>query len=400
MKKRDSAETDKTQEDELPEYRRKREERLKKRRRRRRQIVALIILVLICLYAAINWDKFSPSSLANTFQGFFGEFSAGGFPLTISSGNFKNAVPVGSNIGVLTDTSVIIYSQSGSQLVQRQHGMSNPNIESAGGKAVVFDRGGKTFRVETRFDEPYIGTTSFPIISAAISQSGKLAVVTESDSYLSELTVYDTSYRTVFKWSSAKGYIFSSALSPDGKKVAAIVINTDKGSYRTSLYIFDITRQNPLSVSNFDGLLPLSIQYIDNDKIAVVGDTESVFLSNDGKKQNIYPYNSKTLKCYTNRNGITALAFGTYGTGNTSTVVSLSGVGSVVGNARIKYDVQSVFACDGKLAALTDAGIWHSDALCKNAAEISASGDKILALPFKKSIYVFGQQAVYRYKLS
>jgi hypothetical protein len=397
-RKTDGGETQET-EDELPEFRRKREERLKKLHKRRKMIVTLVILGLVTVFAAFNWDKLAPASLADNIQGLFGEFGSGGYPLMISSGNFKNAVPIGSNIGVLTDTSVLIYSQAGTELTQRQHGMSNPTIDAAGGKAVVYDRGGKTFKVETRFDEPFAATTAFPIVTAAMSLSGRLAVVTQSDSYLSELMVYDTGYKNIFKWYSSKGYITAASLSPDGTKVTAVVLSAVGGSYRSSIYVFNLGKPNPVSVTDIDGALLFSIQYIDNDKIAAVSKTESVFLSDDGKKKSVYSYNGKTLKCYANSGSITALVFGTYGTGNSSTIVSLSGSGKVTGNALTKYNLKSVFACDGKLAALTDEGVWHADASCKHGALTAATGDKIAALPFKGNVYVFGLQVVYRYQL-
>jgi len=386
-------------EDELPEFRRKREARRKKRIRSKRTVIALVIIALVTAFIAINWDKLVPTSLANTIQGFFGEFGSGQYPLMISSGNFRQAVPIGSNIGVLTDTSVIIYSRSGAELAQRPHGMSDPNIDAAGGKAVVFDRGGKTFRVETRFYEPFTATTDYPIVSASVSLSGEIAVVTLSGSYLGELTIYDNSNKNIFKWYSSQGHILAAAVSPDGKKVAAVVISAVNGSYRSSIYIFNTGRQKPLSVTNIDGAPLLSIQYIDNDRIAAVSDIESVFLSLDGKKKSIYTYEGKTLKCYANSDGATVLAFGAYGAGNSSAIVSLSGDGKVMGTANLKNDVQSVFVCGGKLAALTDEGVWYGDTACKNTGLIAASGDKIAALPLKGDIYVFGLQAIYQYKI-
>jgi hypothetical protein len=214
--------------DELPEFRRKREARRKKRIRRKRTVIALVIIALVTAFIAINWDKLAPAYLADTIQGFFGEFGSGEYPLMISSGNFRQAVPIGSNIGVLTDTSVIIYSRSGAELAQRQHGMSDPNIDAAGGKAVVFDRGGKTFRVETRFDEPFTATTDYPIVSASVSLSGEIAVATLSGSYLGELTIYDNSYKNIFKWYSSQGHILTAAVSPDGSKVAPMAARSPR----------------------------------------------------------------------------------------------------------------------------------------------------------------------------
>jgi hypothetical protein len=348
---------------------------------------------------ALNWGSLAPESLADSIANFFGEFGASKYPLTFSSGDFRQTVALGGNIGVLTDTSFSIYSQTGAQLVSRQHGMSDPQLVAAGGKAVLFDRGGKSFREETRFGEPFVGTADYPIITAAVSSSGDIAVVTESGGYLSELTVYDASNKSVFKWYSSQGRIQAAAISPDGSKVAAAVLGSKNGEYTTSIYIFNTGRQKPLSVSTIDGTMIFSIQYIDNDRVAAVGDIQSVFLSGDGSKKTEYAYGGKVLKCFANSNGATALVFGAYGEGNSSEVVSFSGSGKVEGKTEIGDDVSSVYAGDGKLIALTEKYIWQGNLDCSHAGTIPVEGDKTAALPLKGNLYVFGVQTVQRYAL-
>jgi hypothetical protein len=389
-----------TTEDKLLDLRQERLARRKKHSRRRKTVIALVVIGIITAFIGLNWDKMAPASVADTVQGFFSAFGAAKYPLMLSSGNFKEATPIGNNIAVLTDMSLTIYSQSGAELAQRPHGMSDPQIVSAGGKAVLYDRGGTTFKVETRFDEPFSASAEYPIISAAMSRSGEFAVVTESEGYLGELTVYDQTYKSIFKWYSSQGRIVAASLSPDGSKVAAVVLSSVNGEYRSSIYIFNTRVQKPLSATNFDGTLLFSIQYTDNDEIASVGDFESVFLSQNGKKKSEYTYDGKTLKCYTNSNGATALVFGTHGVSGGSELISLSGAGRVAGKAAINSDVGDVFANGGIIAALTDSGIWHSDTSCRHAAVAASTGGEIAALPLKGNIYVFGLQSVYQYSLT
>jgi WD40 repeat protein len=389
-----------TPEDELPEYRRRRELRLKTHRCHRSIVIGAVIAALIVLYAGVNWDQFSPSALASTISGFFAGVGSGSFPTSIPSGDFIAAVPIGNNFAVLTDTSVIFYSRAGGMLVSRQHGMRSPCIAAAGGKAAVYDRGGKTLKIETRFDEPYTVTTQQAIVSASVSKSGKFCVVTGSENYLGELNVYDSSCKRIFRWYSSKGHILSACLSPDGTRVAAIVISSKNGSYDSTIYVFNVTKTDPIAKAEYAGTLLYSLRYDDSSGIAAVGDTQSVFIGSDGKKLGSYAYGDRELICYTNENGATALAFKEYGATNGASVVSLSSRGAKLGTAQLKGTPLSMSACDSGLAVVTQDGVWHSNLSCASSAVIKLAGDKLEAMTFKKSVYIFSQETIYRYKFS
>jgi WD40 repeat protein len=386
--------------DELPEYRQKREERLRQKRRRRRRIIAAAVLCFIALYVGVNWDKFSPSSIAGSFGDIFGSFGTDGFPLTVASGDFKYAQPVGSNIAVLTDTSVLFYNQSGSLLAQRQHGMSSPCIAASGGKAVVYDRGGKTFRIETRFDEPYTGTMDQQIISAGICSSGRVCIVTGSSNYLGELTVLNADYEKIFKWYSSKGHILTAALSPDGKRLAAVVLSAQSGVYHSVVYVFDLGKKDPIAAVNYDSTMLFSLSWEQSDSIVAVGDTQAVFLTGSGAKRAAYSYGDNELRAYACCGGTTALAFRQYSSGASSQIVSLSQSGAVLGKTQIKYDSFSLCAGQSGIAALTQDGIWHCDAKCANAGFVKMQGDKLSAVIFKGNLYVFTRQTMSKYKLA
>ena len=387
-------------EDELHTYRQTREYERRKRQKRKQAVVVVAAAAIVLLAVVLNWQKFAPVSVSDSVRSFFGLFVPGKFPLTLPSGDFKSAVSIGSNIGVLSDTDLFLYSKSGTLLAQRPHGMSDPHLVSGGGRAVLFDRGGKQFKVETRFSESFSGSTDYPIVTACVAKNGEFAVVSESGSYLSELNIYDTRYHSVFKWYSSQGRILAAALSPDGSHVAAVTVGAKNGAITSSINIFDTGKQTPVAVKNYDGVLLLSIQYASAGHIIAVGDTETVFLSSDGKKAADYPYGDKTLRCYVNSAGSAVLALGTYGVGNKSTLVSFTADGKTAGQADISGDASAVYDADGHILVLRSADIWLGSSRCKPAGTLPVSGDKLEALPAGDSAYVFGLQAIYRFALT
>lgn len=386
-------------ENELRRYSEAREERKLRKKRRKRRLVSIVVLIFVALFFYVNWDVLSPTALADTLQNFFGSFGKSKYPVSFDEGSTKSAVSLGSNVGVLTDTSFIIYSKKGDRLDVRPHGINNPSAVSSGTKALIYDRGGKQFKVETRFGELFSSTASYNITTAAIGKKGNFAVVTQADNYLSELTVYNTSYKSVFKWDATQGRILSAALSPDGKKLAAILIGVRNGSMFSDIYIFNLSSKTPVAVKKYDGQLLYSIAFKDNKRIAAVGDEETVFLTASGEEKSIYNYKDKVLLCSSNGEGPVVLVFGK--NASQSMVVSLGNEGKLLGSADIPMsNVTIVSNSGGKTIAVADGKIWHASDNCDNAKVISVSEDVEYAFSSNGYAYVFGSQSIGRYKLN
>jgi hypothetical protein len=385
--------------DELKSYSDAREERKRKKKLRRRRLVSLILALLLALFIFLNWGTFAPARLSETVQSIFSSFGQSKYPVDYNEGSMKTAVAVGSNIGILTDTSFLIYSQNGEQLAVRPHGFNDPSAASGGGKALIYDSGGKQFRVETRFSEPFAATAQNTITTAAMGDSGNFAIVTEADNYLSELTVYDNSYKSIFKWDASQGRILTAALSPDGKKLAAVAVGARNGSMFSDIYIFNLNSETPVAVKKYNGELLYSIRFKDNSRIAAVGEQKSVFLFASGKQASVYSYSDRELECSSNGDGPVVLVFKNGGT--KSSVVSLDGEGKLLGKADISVSSATyVNNGDGKTVVVSNGQIWYAADNCSGASKISVSGDVLSAISMKNHAYIFGSQSVGRLNLS
>lgn len=386
-------------ENELRAYSEAREERRRRKKRRKRRLVSSIVLLFVVLFFYVNWDVLAPSALADSLQNFFNSFGQSKYPISFDEGSLKAAVPLGSNIGVLTDTSFIIYSKKGDKLDVRPHGISSPFAVSSGTKALIYDRGGRQFRIETRFGEPFSSTASYNITTATIGRSGNFAIVTEAENYLSELKVYNKSYKNIFKWDSTQGRILSAALSPDGKKLAAILVGVRSGGMFSDIYIFNLNSETPAAVKKYDGQLLYSISFKDNKRIAAVGDEQTVFLTASGEEKSVYGYKDKELQCSSNGDGPVILVFNK--NAKQSTVVSLDGGGKLLGSGDIPMsNVSIVSNAAGKTVAVAEGKIWYASDNCSNPKLISTSEDVRCAFSSNGCVYVFGSQSVGQYKLN
>lgn len=360
--------------------------------------MAIVTCISIIVFAVwLNWDSLSPTAVVDAIQNFAGGFGESKYPVNVTQGSVKDAVALGENLGVLTDTSFLIYSPSGNQLAGRQHGFSDPEIVSGGGKAVIYDSGGKQLKVETRFDEAFTTMTNYAITTAAVSQSGIFAVVTGARGYLSEVDVYDRNCKKYFTWYSSQGRIISVALSPDGTSMAALATAAENGSIKSVLYVFNLDSNKPIEKSYKETFL-FSVHYKGDNAIAAVGDNQSVFFDGGGNEISKYEYSDKTLKCYQNGDDSTVLAFSRYGIGRDTTLVSFDDHGKVRGQSDLSSEVKYLSADADMISVLTDGGLWNSTINCGSISKKQIPGDTIKLLAVKKNTYIFGLETVYQYK--
>lgn len=383
---------------ELKIYNDERKLRLKKIHRRRRRMILIAAGLFAVLFLLSNWDAFAPQSVFYSVKDWISGFGRSKYPVTFDQGSLRSAVLMGNNIGVLTDTSFYIYSKSGGFITSRPHNIDNPQAVSGGGRAVIYGIGGKQFRVENRFGEPMLGTADFPITTAAAGADGSFAIVTQSDNYLSQLTLYDLGCKNVFKWYSSQGRILSCAVSPDGTEIAASVVGARNGGISSDIYLFNIGRKDPLAVVKNDGTLFFSVSFKSNDRVAAVGDNKTEIINQKGQILMSYPYEGRNLKCYANAQGPSVLVFEGYG--DTSLAVSVNGNGKVQGQKTVNADIKYVAADSKGIVLSTRGGLWHSGVDLSGLKYSRISGDILNVLEFRGFVYVFGGQSVYQIKVS
>lgn len=402
MKTTTGGDTGPITEDRLVFYKDLREARRRQISRRRQRIIALIAVCIVALLLFVNWDNFVPPEATEAIQNFFTNSSASHFPIDLPSGDFKGAAAMGSNLGVLTDTSFFLYSSAGTQLVWRQHGMNDPQISAAGGRALLYDRGGKQYRVERRFDEPVSANAASPIVSGTMGATGNFALATESNAYLGELIVYDAQGKSIFHWYDTAGRILTAALSPDGSSVAAIEIGAQNGGISSTVEVFRLDSTKPIAKRQVDGTLLFSIQYNSNGRITAVGDNQALYFDGSGKQTGSYSYGTRQLACYSNQDGSTVLVFNHYENQAAASLLVPLVAGDKLLSAKsvnINSQIDSVYAGSSGITGLSSGMIWRGDQNGSPLATVAATGDKLAAVMQNNVCFVFGSQNIFRYPL-
>ncbi len=245
--------------------------------RMRKFIGALLLFAIVCgaVYVFVTED----------IAGIIGDRiaasgSGGTMPVEMAGSSVLQTFNCGDNIGILTDSAVYLYSKSGKLLLLQQHSMANPVVESSGRRFLVYDRGGTKLLVRMRdkvlFEKEFENT----IISADLSESGWLSVVTSDQRYAGKLRVWDSSYETeVFTWSSSDEYIILGSADAKSKTIAAATISANaSGEMVTTVHVFTTEAAVELSSREFRNAAVISLERDGSGDIKLICDSMAALL--------------------------------------------------------------------------------------------------------------------------
>ena len=159
--------------------------------------------VAILLIAVLIFHLTTPTGIFEKFQN--------AYALTVDSNDNYMVDPnatvtdfkgVGNAAFLLTNTYFEIFNNSGCNVLYYKHGFANPSMDVAESRVLIYDRGGKKYKLFNYSTVLFEGTENNKIISADLSRGGKTAFITASDAYGSELKVYSKNNKQLFTWNS------------------------------------------------------------------------------------------------------------------------------------------------------------------------------------------------------
>lgn len=243
------------------------------------------------------------------------ELAEGYFPLSIEGGARYQIKAIDGNLAIADDTHFFVYSEDGKPVYTEQHTFAKPVITVGNKKALLYDLGGKSFSLYSKYKNVYSKTTDDPILIARIGSSDTAAIVTKSDKYPSALMVYDSSGKNIFNYRSV-ARIIDVTFNADSSGCYITTIGVSGGLLVSKIlyYKFDhIDRDemdNPVPVWETRALpaLALSVQLFGDNNIIVFGDSLCAYYDTNGNFINSYSY-KRSLVDYSSDGNVAALIF-------------------------------------------------------------------------------------------
>lgn len=146
------------------------------------------------------------------------------------------------------------------------------------------------------------------ILTASINSDGFFVIVCEEKGYKALVTVYNDDFEEIFKWHSAENFVTAASVSPDNKSLALATQSFGYQEQKTGIYVFDFSKEEPVSYCTTSNNLIASISHTDDDEILCIGSDALSLYSKNGNCIWNRPYDGDKLVNYTLSEDFVAIA--------------------------------------------------------------------------------------------
>ncbi len=369
-----------------------------------------IILILFCSFLIlvlwVNRINFYPENIMLWVQSKFSSTYVGEkFPCKfegekVASENFKFN---NKNLTVLSDTAFNVINEFGNITRSEKHNFSNPCLKSGNIRNIIYDRGGKNFRIESFVKTLYSGTTKKAIISGAIADNGVFAIAEQSTSHLAEMGVFNKSGKEKYRYSFSDYYISDIALNAFGTEGAACGIASNNGNINSAVYILDFNSEKPKSQFILNDNVVTRIKYLTGGNILAIGDKYISFINLKTKSVNNFSYGNKLLKFYDfdKNNGICCCLSSSVNETGEDEIIMLNTVGKKMFNIKTSESFINLSYRNNKVLGLTPNKImiYNSSEKCEGYINLSSHAKKAI-LTSHSNAYTLETDQINKIKIS
>ena len=273
----------------------------------KRRFKAFAVAVSAILIVVLLFQIILPAGIIEGISSAIALVGTGSYPIELGGTETVNTVSRGSYYYVLSNTDIVAFNNSGKSLFSFTHGYENPVLKVSATRAMVFEQGGNEALI---FDLKGLKTTAKTeksIITGAVSDSGRYALVTLSDKYASAVTVYDKKDNAVYEWYSAENTVNNVAVSPNGKKIAVSSFNANSGQFNTTLSVLNFKSADPEFSETFNNLLIYNIDSSFKSGFTVITENNIKFIKWHKYKQETYKNDYSASVFRTGPNGCVAV---------------------------------------------------------------------------------------------
>ncbi len=353
-------------------------------------IAGVLVAVFLFVYILSSVGIIPFDALSARFSSFILQDSDN-FPVVVNSDSTINKAIIGDNILILTTENFSVYSKSGKVIYTQPHSFSSPAISVNGDKAVVFDRGYKSYMLINEKKVVYTAEASNPIICAEYGESGNYALGTYGDDSTSKLTVYSATNKVIFQWNCAYEHITSIALAPNGKFAGVAVVGAENGEIFTCVKYFGFDYQEAINSQTIVGASPLDLKFTATNTLTLFSDTGVYKITKKSEAyETVMEYYSSEFNSFDySDNGKYIVSLAKYGSANDFQVSVYSANGKQKADISIDLPIKSVIMSDKYIFALAESTIIVYNLIGKEISRIDVKGEVRNILSTDKYIFIY-----------
>lgn len=192
-------------------------------------------------------------------------------------------LPMTGGFVELGGDSCVVYSRTGTRLNSIQSGYGRPVLAAGKTRFVLYNRSGNELRVESRTQNLYSKTLENSIYLCAMSDTGTLAVATDSADSTARLTVYTSTMSEQLHWdmTGTQGTPVRMAFAADSRRLAVAAVTSSAGQLQANLFVLSLAQGDPVQLSSGDSV-PQWLGWLNNDTVLAVYENCAVVYGADG----------------------------------------------------------------------------------------------------------------------
>lgn len=252
-------------------------------RRIRRTVIIVAVLTILVLFAtgAVGSSIARAKDLVDTAA--IALAPASGWPQQTGITDPDTVQQLSGAFVEMGGDSCAVYSMNGTRLNSIQSGYARPAIAAGKTRFVLYNRSGSELRVESRTQNLYSKTLENSIYLCAMSDTGTLAVATDSADSTARLTVYTPTMSEQLHWdmTGTQGTPVRMAFAADSRRLAVAAVTSSAGQLQANLFVLSLAQGDPVQLSSGDSV-PQWLGWLNNDTVLAVYENCAVVYGADG----------------------------------------------------------------------------------------------------------------------
>ena len=342
--------------------------------------VILVVLLLIIL-AAGQFGGVTFSTISDHIRTAVAGIGSGdGYPYRMNGVEISDAGVTNSDLILVYDDTVKVLDSTAKEISNVPHTYDHPIMSCNSGRALVYDVGAKSFRVQSKTRTLYEKELDYMILTGAMGKDGTVAIASRAKDAQSMLTVYNTKEEEVFVWKCAKENIISCDVSDNGRLFAVSVLGVDNGSVYSKVYIFNKNDTEPKASFEYMDSAVSSVQFLSNETLFVFGNNICQVIKGEKVKEDIDVSVNTPYKLYISDNNTAVLVLSKYSSTTQKIIKVYNKSGSELFTQEIDGLIKSV-STDGKYTGvLTDENvqIYNKKGKMCGSASVNTDAEKVM----------------------
>ena len=208
----------------------------------------------------------------------------------------KSVLSYRDGVAVVTTEGIEVYSPDGERLLDKSLPLTSPRAVASAKYLVVYDFASTTFVVTNGYSVLFEGETDFPILGADVSDTGHFALITASDTHLSQVLLYDANFNLIQRF-SRNSATTAVSLSANGKYVAICGLTSENGAAQSLVDLYRMGTKQPVFNTRVNELA-LALSFTDTRHLALITSRAGYVLDLDGKQQCRLDFGDAAISSY------------------------------------------------------------------------------------------------------